>query len=92
MPRKFNKDKYVGLDKYMAPFAYYEDKLELARKHGFNDFVSFMTELWAQYESCDQIAKIIGHSKRGVRFIVHKMGFKMRGPGKIWPVRFNYDK
>lgn len=76
------KYQYIYPDTLAQPFRYYNDKLSVARKHGFNSWIEFLYEAYAQYESCAKLSKICGMSKDGVRDSLLKIGVKIKGKGR----------
>ena len=75
---------YQGPDRIFAPFRYYADKLAVARKHGFSSWHEFITEAYAQYQSCYRVAKIAGMSVYGIHDTLRKFGVKRAGQGTGW--------
>lgn len=56
MKKNYN---YVYPDTLIEPFRYYDDKLKIAQKHGFNSWIEFLWEAYAQYESCEKWLKYV---------------------------------
>ena len=82
--RPSRMQNYAGLDRIWAPFRYYEDKIAVARKHGFLSWYEFIVEAYAQLQSCYKIAAITGMSVAGIRETVRKFGIETAGAGTGW--------
>lgn len=75
---------YHPIDRIFAPLRYYDEKLAMARKHGFDCWYSFVVEAYDQLGSAEKLAKLCGMTKAGVLTMLRKFGIERRRAGSGW--------
>ena len=71
---------YTPMDwQWLGLVRYYDDKIAVARKNGFENLTEFLRACYWQWESCSAVGKYLGMSQLGALLLLTKAGCEI-GP------------